>query len=164
MNLYDIADNLRVLADLQADGGDDMDEQTIADTLEALEGDLSNKADSIAKLCKMLERQADDCELEAIRLKDRAAKLRKRVLSVKGYLQACMNVAGVRKVENSLFNIALRRIPPVIQLDEELLPKSWLKEHITYAPDKAGIKEALQAGEEVRGATLVTNRDKLYIK
>lgn len=164
MNLYDIVDNLRVLAEMVSDDGADLDEQTIADTLEALEGDLAHKADQIAKLVKMLGRQADECDIEIARLKDRAARLRKRSDSVTAYLHACMNVAGVRKVENSLFNIALRKIPDVIQLDEELLPKKWLRERITYAPDKREIKAAIEAGQEVRGATLVTNREKLYIR
>ncbi|NNF66358.1 MAG: siphovirus Gp157 family protein [Gammaproteobacteria bacterium] len=162
MNLYEIAENLRELADL-ADSAD-FDEETIRDTLEALEGDLTTKADNIGKLSKMLTRQADTCELEATRLKDRAAQLRKRNESVLGYLQACMVVADVKRVENSLFNISLRKLPPVVQLDEELLPKKWLVVRETFRPDKTGIKAAIEAGQEIRGATLVTDRQKLYIR
>ena len=164
MNLYNIADNIRVLADLVNEEGTDFDEQTIADTLEGLEGDLTQKADQIGKLVKMLSRQADMCELEAKRLGDRSDKLRKRAESVTAYLHACMNVAGVRKVENGLFNIAIRKTPDVVELDEELLPKRWFRERITEAPDRRGILAAVKAGEEIRGATLVTNREKLYIR
>ncbi len=164
MNLYDIADNIRVLADLAQSGDDQFDEQTIADTLESLDGDLTQKADSIGKLVKMLDRQADMCELEAARLGDRSHKLRKRSESVVAYLHACMNVAGVKKVENSLFNISIRKIPDVVELDEELLPKRWFVERVTERPDRKGILAAIKAGDEIRGATLVTNRDKLYIR
>ena len=164
MNLYDIADNIRVLADMVNQEGGDMDEQTIADTLEALEGDLSHKADQIGKLVKMLDRQADMCELEVARLGDRSSKLRKRSESVTSYLHACMRVADVKKVENSLFNIAIRKTPDVIELDEELLPKRWFIERTTERPDKRGILAAVKAGEEIRGATLVTDREKLYIR
>jgi len=164
MNLYDIADNIRVLADMVTQEGGEMDEQTIADTLEALEGDLTHKADQIGKLVKMLSRQADMCELEASRLGDRSSKLRKRAESVTAYLHACMRVADVKKVENSLFNIAIRKTPDVIELDEELLPKRWFVERITERPDKRGILAAVKAGEEIRGATLVTDREKLYIR
>ena len=160
MNLYEISDNIRQLADMAGE----VDDQTIADTLESLTGDLTEKADNIGKLSKMLTRQADACDLEATRLKDRAVQLRKRNDSVLAYLQANMAVAGFRKVENSLFNIALRKIPDVVQLDEELLPKKWLVERTTYAPDKQGIKAAIEAGQEIRGATLVTGREKLYIR
>lgn len=162
MNLYDIADNIRVLADMASSG--EFDDETIADTLESLEGDLTQKADNIGKLSKMLTRQADMCELEATRLKDRAVTLRKRNESVLGYLQACMVVADVKRVENSLFNISIRKMPPVVQLDEELLPKKWLRERVTFAPDKQGIKAAIEAGQEIRGAALVTDRQKLYIR
>ena len=164
MNLYDIADNIRALAELTDQEGTDFDEQTIADTLEALEGDLTHKADQIGKLVKMLSRQADMCELEAKRLGDRSDKLRKRAESVTAYLHACMNVAGVKKVENSLFNIAIRKIPDVVELDEELLPKRWFIEKITERPDRRGILAAIKDGEEIRGATLASGREKLYIR
>ncbi len=162
MNLYDIADNLRRLADLEQSG--EFDDETIQDTLEGLEGDLSAKADQIAKLSKMLDRQADACELEAVRLKDRADKLRKRRESVQEYLQACMHVAGIKRVPSDLFNISIRKIPDVIELDEELLPREWLVERVTWRPDKLGIKAAIQSGKTVRGAKLVTDREKLYIR
>ena len=162
MNLYEIADNIRQLAEMT--DSQDFDEQTISDTLESLEGDLTHKADQIGKLVKMLGRQADMCELEARRLGDRSDKLRKRAESVTAYLQACMTVAGVRHVENSLFNIRLRKIPDVVELDEELLPKKWLVEKVQYRPDRRGILAAIQDGQEIRGATLCTNREKLYIR
>ncbi len=164
MNLYDIADNIRQLADMVNDEGTDIDDQTIADTLEGLEGDLTHKADQIGKLVKMLGRQADMCELEAKRLGDRSDKLRKRAESVIAYLQACMTVAGVRTVENSLFNIRIKKLPPSIQLDEELLPARWFVERVQQRPDRRGILAAVKAGEEIRGATLVADKEKLYIR
>ena len=162
MNLYEIAENIRMLADMAESG--EFDDQTIDDTLESLTGDLTEKADNIGKLSKMLTRQADACDLEATRLKDRAGKLRERNDKVLGYLQANMHLAGVKRVENSLFNISIRKMPPVVQLDEELLPKAWLRETIRYAPDKTRIKAAIEAGEKIRGATLVKDREKLYIR
>ena len=164
MNLYDIADNIRQLADMVNDDGHEIDEQTIADTLEGLEGDLTAKADQIGKLVKMLTRQADTCELEARRLGDRSDKLRKRAESVTAYLHACMTVAGQRKVENSLFNISIRKMAPTIELDEELLPPQWFVERVEQRPDRRGILAAVKAGEEIRGATLVKDREKLYIR
>ena len=162
MNLYDIAENFRVLAELESSG--DYDEQTIADTLEALEGDLQHKAENIGKLVKMLEREADACDLEAIRLKDRAAALRKRADHVTAYLHSCMRLMQVKRVETPLFNVVIRRLPPVVELDEELLPKKWLVEKVDYRPDRMAIKDAIQQGQEIRGARLVTEREKLYIK
>lgn len=162
MNLYQISNNIKYLADMDASG--EFDEQTIADTLESLTGDLTDKADSIGKLSKMLDRQAQACDLEATRLKDRAAKLRQRNEAVLKYLQTCMHMANVRRVENSLFNIALRKLPPSIELDEELLPKKWLVERVQYRPNKSAIKAAIQTGEEIRGAKLVTDKEKLYIR
>lgn len=164
MNLYDIADNIRELARMAEQEDCDIDEQSIADTMEGLEGDLEYKADQLAKWVKNLSRQADMCELEARRLGDRSAKLRKTADSVTAYLHACMKIAGVKKLDNDLFKIHIRKTPDVIELDEELLPKKWFVEKITERPDRRGILAAVQAGEEIRGATLVTNREKLYIR
>ncbi len=164
MNLYDIADNIRVLADMVEAEGGEFDEQTIADTLDGLEGDLNQKADNIGKLTMMLTRQADACELEAVRLKERATKLRKRSESVTAYLHACMTVAGLKKIESSLFNISVRKVPDVVEIDEELLPPDWFVEKVTERPDKRGILAAIREGQTIRGATLVTDREKLYIR
>ena len=164
MNLYDIADNIRQLGDMIEAENSEFDEQTIADTLEGLEGDLEHKADQLAKWVKNLSRQADMCELEVARLGDRADKLRKTAESVTSYLHACMNLAGVRKIDNALFKIGVRKIPDVVELDEELLPKRWFVERITERPDRKGILAAIKAGDEIRGATLVTGREKLYIR
>lgn len=164
MNLYDIADNIRQLAYMADQADSDIDEQTISDTLEGLEGDLEHKADQLAKWVKNLSRQADMCELEARRLGDRSDKLRKTAESVTAYLHACMKIAGVKKIDNDLFKIHIRKTPDVIELDEELLPRKWFVERVQQRPDRRGILAAIQAGESVRGATLVTDREKLYIR
>lgn len=164
MNLYNIADNIRELARMAEQEDCDIDEQSIADTMEGLEGDLEYKADQLAKWVKNLTRQADMCELEARRLGDRSSKLRKTAESVTAYLHACMKIAGTKKIDNDLFKIHIRKTPDVIELDEELLPKKWFVERVEQRPDRRGILAAVKAGETIRGATLVTNREKLYIR
>ncbi len=160
--LYEIAEQMRELSIL-AENWDD-DDQVIQDTLEGLQGDLAEKADNIAKLVKMLDRQADACELESIRLKDRANRIRIRSDRIKEYLMRWMKVLDIRVIENALFDIRIRKLPPSIQLDEELLPPRWYREKVTQVPDKAAIKAAIQEGKQIAGATLVSDKERLYIK
>ncbi|MBR7085696.1 MAG: siphovirus Gp157 family protein, partial [Oscillospiraceae bacterium] len=41
-----------------------------------------------------------------------------------------------------------------VQVDESLLDKKYMKEKVTYTPDKIALKKALQAGENIEGAYL----------
>ena len=44
-------------------------------------------------------------------------------------------------------------------IDEKALPADFVVETVTTKPDKTAIKKAIQAGEDVTGASLVENRN-----
>ena len=66
---------------------------------------------------------------------------------------------GKRKIEEPDIKVSTRKRESVSLDDESLLDKKFVKvEVITkQSPDKKAIKEAIKAGEEVRGAHLCTN-------
>ena len=163
MNLYQISENIRALADI-GEPDSPVHWQAVKDTLDGLEGEFSDKAEQIGKLVSMLTRQADACELESVRLKDRSRNLRIRADSVKGYLYNMMKRANMQRVDTDLFNINIRKMPARVEVDEDLLPAEWTVSRMTYRPDKRAIKDALEQGVEIKGAILVQDAERLYIK
>ncbi|WP_343656367.1 siphovirus Gp157 family protein [Cupriavidus sp.] len=162
LTLYQISQEHRALADALQDM--DLDEQTIADTLEAESG-LVEKSQSVAFVIRNMETFADAVKAEADAMADRAKRVRNRADAVKRYLHQCMTLAGVQKIEHPQFTISIRKNPESVQIFEEgLLPPDYLREiPARYEPDKALIKQAIKDGHDVPGAKL-TRGESLQIK
>lgn len=162
MTLYQISQEHRALADALQDM--ELDEQTIADTLEA-ESSLVEKSQSVAFVIRNMETFAAAVKAEADAMAERAKRVQKRADSIKTYLHNCMNLAGVQKIEHPQFTISIRKNPESVQIfEEKLLPPDYLREiPASYAPDKALIKQAIKDGHEVPGAKL-TRTESLQIK
>lgn len=162
LTLYQIAAEHRSLADTLQNM--DLDEQTVADTLQAESG-LVEKSQSVAFVIRNLEAFADSVKAEADAMADRAKRVRARADAVKKYLHQCMNMAGVQKIEHPQFTITVRKNPDSVQIDGlDLIPKDYMREiPAKYEPDKTLIKKAIKDGFEVPGASLVSS-ERLEIK
>lgn len=162
LTLYTIAAEHRVLADRLQDM--DLDEATIADTLEAESG-LVDKSQNVAFVIRNMEALATAVKAEASAMADRAKRIEKRADAIRAYLHSCMNLAGVQKIEHPQFTISIRKNPESVQIFEEgLLPPDYLREiPARYEPDKTLIKQAIKDGHDVPGAKL-TRGESLQIK
>lgn len=68
-----------------------------------------------------------------------------------------------KKYDLGLHSIGWRKSEAIEIENEDALPKEFIKEKVTYSPDKTLIKQAIKAGKEVAGARLV-ERNNLQIK
>lgn len=141
----------------------DVDDQTLADTLEG--------ATDLHEALAALIRSALDDEVMIKALKERISTLRTRFdrlerrAAEKRHL-ACetMEVAHIRKLLEPDFTASLRQGPPAVDiLDEAKLPPEFL---ILQAPkpDRRGILEALNGGASVPGAVLCVPRPSLSVR
>lgn len=162
LTLYEISHEHRALADKLQDM--DLDEQTIIDTLQAESG-LVEKSQSVAFVVRNLEAFADAIKAEADAMADRAKRVRNRADAVRKYLHTCMQIAGVQKIEHPQFTISVRKNPVSVQIDGvDLIPKDYMREiPAKYEPDKKLIKQAIEDGFDVPGASLVRG-ESLVIK
>ncbi|MBY4947043.1 siphovirus Gp157 family protein [Cupriavidus respiraculi] len=162
LTLYQISQEHRALAEKLQDM--DLDEQTIVDTLEAESG-LVEKSQSVAFVVRNLEAFADAIKAEADAMADRAKRVRNRADAVRKYLHTCMNLAGVQKIEHPQFTISVRKNPVSVQIDGvDLIPKDYMREiPAKYEPDRKLIKQAIEDGFAVPGASL-TRTESLQIK
>ena len=148
------------MVDTLADG--DFDAATVADTLEAsnLPDDLAAKAQNVEYVARSIEADIPAIDAEIERPQARKAGKLKAAQGLRDYLLVCMRAADVQKIETPMLTFGQRKNPPSVLLeDEKLLPAKYWRtpepKPPVAAPDKAAIKTALQAGQDVPGAKLV---------
>jgi hypothetical protein len=157
LTLYTIADSyLQDVAKLQ---DLDLDEQTIADTLEGLTGTFEEKATNVALFTRNLEALADQIKQAEQAMAARRKALESRADRIRQYLLDNMQRTGITKIESPWFNIALAKNPPSVVVDDEVTLKfahpEFVKTVTTESIDKAAVKDAIKAGQIVEGAHLV---------
>lgn len=154
VTLYDLAAEMRHVADTLADM--DLPAEVVADTLESVAMPFESKAANVAAVAKTYDAEADAIESAAKAMIDRARAKRTRAASLRDYLLANMQRAGVSKVECPWFRIAVRQNPEAVVIDDEAaIPADYRREiPARHEPDKALIKAALQDGFAVPGVHL----------
>jgi len=153
--LYVLAQDFRAVAEKLADM--DLDEQTLADTLEGMAGELEVKATNTAMMIRNLEASAAAIKEAEAAMAARRKALENRAARVKDYLLANMLVAGIQKVECPYFKLAVRENPAAVEIYEPgLIPAQYMRqpEPPPPAPDKTAIKDALKDGQDVPGCKL----------
>jgi uncharacterized protein YeeX (DUF496 family) len=152
--LFQLAAEHRALSDKLHDL--DLDEQTIADTLEGEAGDLIEKGKNVAAVFRNLESDAKQIKEAEQQLADRRKAIEKRAEALKQYLKTNMEHAGIQKIESPWFVVSLKNNPESVVIDDaEQIPKDYLRViPASYAPDKALMKTAMQDGYEIPGVHL----------
>lgn len=143
---------------------EEIDEQTLLDTLEGLEGEITLKATSCAATVRNMEEFADMIEAAAEKMQGRAAKLRRKVEWLRGYLLSNMKASGITKIKAPEFSVSIQRNPPSVQiLEGAQIPAEYMvtpepPPPPAPRPDKPRIAEALKAGEVINGCQLVVGQ------
>jgi hypothetical protein len=164
LSLYLIAAEYRGMVDALMESQEDA--QAVADTIEAEAWPLEVKAQNVAYAIRNLEASAAAIKEAEAQMAERRKRIEKRAESIKEYLKMCMEVAGVNKIDCPHFALSIAKNPPSVEIDEPgLLPYRFtIQPPMPPAvPDKAAIKAALKAGEDVPGARL-TAGTRLSIK
>jgi hypothetical protein len=155
LTLYQIASEYRQAADILAEL--DLDEVTLADTLESINGDLTVKGQNIAFLVRNLEATAAQITEATAQMNRRAEALEKRAERIREYLLHNMMLAGVQKIESPYFKIAVRENPPKVIVDNEAqIPREYFTDPVPPPPpepklDKKLVAKALKDGFDVPG-------------
>ena len=164
MTLYDIDAQIAALEDAAED---DMliDAETgelisVSQALDALRMERGAKLENVACWVKNLCAEADAIREEESRLVKRRKAAETKAANLKAWLLAAMTREDgtTDKLKTGRVSISVRRNPPTTICDDDLLPWSYKTVKQVISPDKAAIKAALLAGQEVPGAHLEYGR------
>lgn len=158
-SMYELANEWMQLLEIAEDP--EVDEQTLADTFEALGGEIEIKAENTAKVIKELEGKEAMLKEEADRLSARKMACTNNIKRIKGLLQFLMETTGKTKFEAGTFKFSVQNNAPSVVMDEQYI-ENVPDEYIRYKEpevDRAKIKEALKNGVDLEGiAHLETTR------
>jgi len=153
--LYEISAAYR--ADVEKLANLELDEQTLADTLEGMGGELEVKAQNVVFFARNLEATAAAIKDAEAQMAARRKALERRADSLRRYVFASMQVAGVTKIECPYFRLSIQNNPPAVDVFEpDLVPLEYMVQPETppMSADRKAIGAALKAGKDVPGCRL----------
>ena len=146
------AQRAKVLRDRIADMFD-ADEATILDTLEG-ETDINEAILEVVEEISTRKAEASAIDIRIKALQDRKSRLEKGVETLRAVICQAMDMTGIKQVKNEAATITLKPTPPSVSItDEEAIPAVFWKPQDPKL-DKSALKQALDNGEEIPGATL----------
>lgn len=153
MKLYEINDVYLSILELMADESTDM--EMLGAALKNVNDELETKAENYAKIIKQIEGDIETVKKEKDRLASKQRSMENNVRWLKMNLQAAMELQDKRKFKTDLFSFNIQKNPKSVQVtcDPHLLDERF--QSIKVDADKKAIKEALEAGETIEGATIV---------
>ena len=143
--LYEIAETYRHA--LETLGDLELDEQTVLDTLEGLQGDLQVKGQNVAAFCLHLEAMSGAIEYAEKKMERRRRILTNRAENIRAYLKHCMETAGIQKIECPNFKLQIKKNPPKTVIDDSAtVPADFMRAvpPPPPVPDKQAIAEFLK--------------------
>ena len=144
MSLYSLAINYELFMAAVENG--DIPEEAIADTLEAMTGDIDEKIDNVASAIKNMLAEAEMIKAEEKALAERRKAKERRAEKVSEYLSNMMQMLDRKKYESARHKISFRTSKPV-RLTDEAAFIEWAKVNapeavtVTYKPSLSAIKE-----------------------
>lgn len=155
LSLYQIKQQILEVLELLEDGGEF---QTCTDTLDALNLSLDEKLIGCCAWYKNLCARSEVFMHEAVRLKERADAIGRQADAFKAYIARCIGEGN--KWSSGVHEIGWRKSTSV-KLDEvaemnptDYVPAAYLKEKLSYEPDKKLIKQDLESGATIPHCTL----------
>ena len=150
MKLYEIADEYRSLLEMIESG--EIPEEAIADTLEAVGGELDTKLDGVIGYVKELYAEAAAIKVEADKLAARAKAKTRKAEGLSLYITRVLEGLGRASFENEHHKISFIR-STAVRITDEAAFIEWAREN---APE--AIKIAASAKKSVIGE-LIKSRE-----
>ncbi|WP_095111256.1 siphovirus Gp157 family protein [Pseudomonas sp. Irchel 3E20] len=145
------------LAELQAmaDTDDEGLKEALQNAMDEVQGDFSDKADSIVMLRRNIESDVTAIDAEIDRLAELKRIKSNSVTAISDYLRRNMEAANIKSIKRPLFTITLAAGKEKVVVDkEDELPEDFITPKTTFAPDKTAIaaklKEIREHNEAVR--------------
>ena len=115
MTIYELSsDYIAILAMME---DPEVDEQTLADTLEGIEGALEDKADNYARVMRQMDANAKAIKAEEERLYNRRKSIENRSAWLKKTLQTVMEETGNTKFKTQFFSFGIQKNAPSVVID-----------------------------------------------
>lgn len=168
MKLYELTNDFAQLFDRfdeisKLDGDAEEYKQAWFDTLSGIEEEFEVKAENIGAYIKELTAAAKYLKAEEEALSKRRKAKERQAEWLKKYLLESMQDIGRTKIDRPMAVLSIRTNPESVRFDDEnafitLCQRNGSDDYLRYkAPEinRSAVKEALQAGQKIEGASLI---------
>ena len=154
MNLFELNEKYREL-----EQRDDLDSETLKDTLDSISDSREVKLDNIANWIENNQADIDFLDKKIKQLREEKQALSNKNKSLMEYMTTAIDDSGFKelKTENHILKPRNYRASVYIS-NEKDIPSEFVKFKAVETIDKKAIYELLKNGETVRGAELKPNR------
>lgn len=126
---------------------EDLDPEILADTLEGMDGELEEKAESYAIVINSLGAESDMLKNEVERLSKRKRTVDNNIKRMKETLENAMLLAKKRKFKTAHYTFNIQKNSPALVIDDEnKIPKQFYK--IEESLDKIKLKDFVRETEK----------------
>ena len=157
--LYEISNDYAKLL------SEDIDPEMIADTLEGMEGEFTDKVGQLLAIIKNETAFSVALKDEAKKLSERSVIVNNKVDRIKAYIAESMETMGKKNITSGVHQVTARKKSVSVDItDLTILPPSVCEFDTIIKADKKEIKKLLSAGEKVPGAELKYGKPSILIK
>lgn len=155
MNLFELNKAFKELSER-----DDLDLETLNDTLESIELDRETKLDNLATWHDRNKADIDFIKERIKELQDAKKALENKNKSIMNYITSALDDAGIQNLRTEHHLLSTRNYKKPLIIDETKLDKKYYKTELIEKTsiDKDLIRELLVDGETINGAYLADNR------
>ena len=146
--LFDLIGEYKELYEMLTD--EDVDEQTVLDTLEGVQGEIEIKAAGLVAICNRLDMEIEACEQHKKAWDSRLQVRKNSRERIKRMMIA--GLTAMNKTELGAGDVIIKMsnaggVLPVIYDDSVTVPERFTK--LTIETDKEKVREALNKGEKL---------------
>ena len=143
----------------------EIDPDVFFDTMEGLDGEYEDKADSYAFMYNKKLGEAEYCKSMAAAFTAKAKAKENAAKRIKDGLFRSMMAIGKTKIKTALWSFSIRKNAPAVVLDTEIskIPPQYLK-YAEPTVDKKLLKDDIINGEKLDGIAHLEASESLIIK
>lgn len=162
-SIFDLNRKMQEFQRTMAEEGE-LPEDVIRDTLESLEGEITDKLKDYAAVIKNLQSDVEGMKKVERTIADRRKMIENRIDQMRQVMDETMQANELEEIDDWRFKIGYRKNPPAAEIvDEDELP-DYLFVPQNPTVDKRTLLQLLKDGETIPGARLVTDKRSFYIK
>lgn len=157
MNLYTITQDFNDLLDMLNQAQEEGNQEQISlieSGLEITQDNFKDKATNYVKFIRSEEAGLSAIDEEIKRLTALKKSKVSKIDNLEARLSNSMQSIGFDKYDLGLFKLSFRKSSSVEVIDVDQLPEGFKRVKTTVDADKIAIKKAIEAGQEVTGASI----------
>lgn len=159
--LYDIQATLLPLIKRLEETTDPLEHELIMIEIDKLELDKAQKLNGCCAYVKHLRVEIEAVANEVIKLQKRMSKVQNQESRLLDYMRMCLPLN--QDFKSTLHSVSWRKSEAVEITDASKIPVQYMRQKMSYEPDKETAKQDMKMGAVIPGMQLV-NRNNLVIK